>query len=144
MLTFGAGAADPSDAARSTCVNGYAQPVTDPVELAERVRELALSLPETYEDEPWGHPVFKVADNRMFASMSLGDGVVRLTVKLTAEEREIVALLPYVRRARYVGRYGWITAEVSDEESLEAALEWLRESYWLRAPAHLRAAVEGE
>ena len=25
---------------------------------------------------------------------------------------------------------------------LDAALEWLRESYWLKAPAHLRKAVE--
>ena len=44
--------------------------------------------------------------------------------------------------ARYVGRYGWITAEVTDEDSLDAALEWVRESYWLKAPAHLRKAVE--
>ena len=29
-----------------------------------------------------------------------------------------------------------------DEESLDAGLEWLRESYWLKAPAHLRKAVE--
>jgi hypothetical protein len=42
-----------------------------------------------------------------------------------------------------VGRYGWVTAQVTDEESLEAALEWLRESYWLKAPAELKAAVEG-
>ena len=33
-----------------------------------------------------------------------------------------------------MGRYGWVTAEVSDEETLESALEWLRESYWLKAP----------
>jgi predicted DNA-binding protein (MmcQ/YjbR family) len=111
--------------------------------LEASIRELALSLPEVYEDEPWGHPVFKVADNRMFASMSTEAGAVRLTVKLTPEEREIAHLLPFVRRARYVGRYGWITAEVRDEESLDAALEWLRESYWLKAPAGLRAAVEG-
>ena len=45
--------------------------------------------------------------------------------------------------ARYVGRYGWVTAEVTDEEALENALEWLRESYWLNAPARLRGAVEG-
>ena len=109
---------------------------------ADRIRELALSLPETYEDEPWGHPVFKVADNRMFASMSEDGRTVLLTVKLTAEEREIAHLLPYVSRARYVGRYGWITAEVTDEESLDAALEWVRESYWLKAPAELRGAVE--
>ena len=112
------------------------------VTFADRIRELALSLPETYEDEPWGHPVFKVADNRMFASMSEDGRTVLLTVKLTAEEREIAHLLPYVSRARYVGRYGWITAEVTDEESLEAALEWVRESYWLKAPAELRGAVE--
>lgn len=114
----------------------------DPLDLAEQLRRLALSLPETYEDEPWGHPVFKVADNKMFASMSVVEGVVRLTVKLTPEEREMAQLLPFVSRARYVGRYGWVTAEVADEESLEAALEWLRESYWLKAPQHLKKAVE--
>jgi predicted DNA-binding protein (MmcQ/YjbR family) len=111
---------------------------------ADRIRALALSWPETYEDEPWGHPVFKVADNRMFAAMSEADGAVRLTVKLSAEEREIAQLLPFVERAAYVGRYGWVTASVRDEEALEAALEWLRESYWLKAPQRLRAAVEGE
>jgi predicted DNA-binding protein (MmcQ/YjbR family) len=111
------------------------------VTFADQIRDLALSLPETYEDEPWGHPVFKVADNRMFASMAEDGPAVRVTVKLTAEEREIAQLLPFVSRARYVGRYGWVTAEVTDEESLDAALEWLRESYWLKAPAELRDAA---
>ena len=109
---------------------------------AERIRELALALPETYEDEPWGHPVFKVAANRMFAGMSVDGDVVHLTVKLTAEEREIAQLLPFVRKAAYVGRYGWVTADIADDEALEAGLEWLRESYWLRAPEELRSAVE--
>jgi predicted DNA-binding protein (MmcQ/YjbR family) len=111
-------------------------------DLAGRLRELALSLPETYEDEPWGHPVFKVADNKMFASMWLEDDAVHITLKLTAEEREIAYLLPFVSHARWVGRYGWITAEVADEETLDCALEWLRESYWLKCPPKLRAAVE--
>jgi predicted DNA-binding protein (MmcQ/YjbR family) len=118
--------------------------VPDLDDLAEELRRLALSLPETYEDEPWGHPVFKVAENRMFAAMSVDAAAVHLTVKLTPEEREMAHLLPYVSRARYVGRYGWITADISDEESLELGLEWLRESYWLKAPAHLRSAVEGD
>jgi predicted DNA-binding protein (MmcQ/YjbR family) len=109
---------------------------------ADSIRALALSLPEAYEDSPWGHPVFKVADNRMFAGMSEADGTLQVTVKLTAEEREIATLLPYVRPARYVGRYGWVTAEVTDDESLACAREWLLESYWLKAPAHLRSAAE--
>jgi predicted DNA-binding protein (MmcQ/YjbR family) len=113
-------------------------------DLAGRIRELALSLPESYEDHPWGHPVFKVADNRMFAAMSQDERCVRLTVKLTPEEREIAHLLPFVSEANYVGRWGWVTAEVSDVESLDAALEWVMESYWLKAPPRLRAAVEGD
>ena len=115
-----------------------------PAVAGDRIRRLALDLPEAYEDSPWGHPVFKVADNRMFAAMSEAGGALRLTVKLTAEEREIAMLLPYVEKAKYVGRYGWVTAVVRDEESLDAALEWLRESYWLRAPEHLRHAVEAD
>lgn len=112
------------------------------VSYGQRIRELALSFPETYEDSPWGHPVFKVGDNKMFAAMSNGDGAVTLTVKLTSDEREIALHLAYVSVARYVGRYGWVSAHVTDAESLENALEWLRESYWLKAPANLRSAVE--
>jgi predicted DNA-binding protein (MmcQ/YjbR family) len=112
------------------------------VSYGQRIRDLALSLPETYEDSPWGHPVFKVGDNKMFAAMSDGEVSVTLTVKLTPEEREIALHMPYVSVARYVGRYGWVTATVADEESLENALEWMRESYWLKAPARLRSSVE--
>jgi predicted DNA-binding protein (MmcQ/YjbR family) len=112
---------------------------------ASRFRALALSFPEAYEDEPWGFPVFKVAANKMFAWMSEQAGSLEVTLKLTAEEREVAHLLPHVRTARYVGRYGWVTATVTDEETLAAALEWLRESYFLNAPAALRdAAFEAE
>ena len=109
---------------------------------ADSIRTLALSLPATYEDSPWGHPVFKVGNNKMFAAISNEQNPVSLTVKLTPEEREIALQFPYVRVAAYVGRYGWITAEVTDGEALENALEWLRESYWLNAPAEHRHAVE--
>jgi predicted DNA-binding protein (MmcQ/YjbR family) len=110
--------------------------------IAKRITELALSFPKAYEDRPWGDfPVFKVPENKVFGWMLEADGGVDLTLKLTPEEREIAYLLPYVRTASHVGRYGWITARVTDEESLEAALEWLRESYWLKAPAALRDAV---
>jgi predicted DNA-binding protein (MmcQ/YjbR family) len=110
---------------------------------AEQIRALALSFPEAYEDHPWGDfPVFKVADNKVFAWMWEDAAGVRLTVKLTKDEREIAFLLPFVSVAKYVGRYGWITASVTDDESLDAALEWLRESYWLKAPKRLRSAVE--
>jgi predicted DNA-binding protein (MmcQ/YjbR family) len=109
---------------------------------AARVRKCALSLPQTYEDDPWGFPVFKVADNRLFAWMIADENALHVTMKLTLEERELARMLPFVRRASHLGRYGWITAAVTDDESLDAALEWIRESYWLRAPAQLKKAVE--
>jgi predicted DNA-binding protein (MmcQ/YjbR family) len=107
------------------------------------IRELALSLPQSYEDSPWGFPVFKVADNRMFAWLK-EDEPPEVTLKLSAEEREIAFLHPWVRRASHVGRYGWITATIEDEDALDTALEWLRESYYLKAPAKLRDAAFAE
>jgi predicted DNA-binding protein (MmcQ/YjbR family) len=107
----------------------------------ERVRALALSLPQTYEDAPWGFPVFKVGANKLFAWMTEHDERVDVTLKLTAEEREIAELLPWVRRASHVGRYGWVTVEVTSAETLDVALEWLRESYWLKAPTDVREAA---
>jgi len=107
---------------------------------AKTIRELALSLPEAYEDAPWGFPVFKVADNRLFVLLHDTDPV-EVTMKLSAEEREIAFLHPWVRRASHVGRYGWVTATVEDAEALETVCEWVRESYWLKAPARLRDAA---
>src|ERR671930_444815 len=68
---------------------------------SDRIRALALSLPATYEDSPWGFPVFKVGDNKLFAMMTHHDDKCEceLTVKLTSEEREIALMLPYVRPA---------------------------------------------
>jgi len=108
---------------------------------AHAIRELALSFPQTYEDAPWGFPVFKVGANKLFAMLIEDGDRLELTVKLTQEERQIVELLPWVRSASHIGRYGWVTAKVTDVETLAAALEWLRESYWLKAPAAVREAA---
>ncbi len=75
-------------------VPGSVRSRRDLTDYSDRIRALALSFPETYEDEPWGHPVFKVADNRMFAALSSATPV-SLTVKLTTEEREIAGNYPF-------------------------------------------------
>jgi predicted DNA-binding protein (MmcQ/YjbR family) len=113
-----------------------------PERVTAEVRALALRMPGAFEDHPFGPEahVFKVGGRRMFAIMSDGPPVA-LTVKLTREEREVALELPFVREARYVGRYGWVTARLGDEHELGAGLEWLRESYWLRAPESVREAA---
>jgi predicted DNA-binding protein (MmcQ/YjbR family) len=110
---------------------------------ADAVRQLALSFPEAREDHPFGPEshVFKVGGgSTMFAV--LGDGPpATVTVKLTKEERAVALEMPFVSEARYLGRYGWVAARMEDEHSLDAALEWVRESYWLKAPADVREAA---
>jgi predicted DNA-binding protein (MmcQ/YjbR family) len=109
---------------------------------ADAVRQLALSFPGAFEDHPFGPEshVFKVGVKSMFAI--LGDGPpVTVTMKLTREERAVALEMPYVSEARYVGRYGWVTARIEDEDCLAAALEWVRESFWLKAPADVREAA---
>ena len=110
---------------------------------ASDVRTLALSFPHAREDHPFGPEahVFKVGGgSTMFAI--LGDGPpVTVTMKLTKEEREIALTLPFVSEAKYVGRYGWVTARIEDKDGLQATLEWIRESYWLKAPADVREAA---
>jgi predicted DNA-binding protein (MmcQ/YjbR family) len=115
-----------------------------PRKASKTIRSLALSFPEAYEDAPWGFPVFKVADNRLFALLQDEGAAAEVTLKLDREEREIALLHPWVRVASYVGRYGWVTATIEDDDALETTLEWLRESYYLKAPKKLRDAAFAE
>ncbi len=46
-----------------------------------------------------------------------------------------------MRPASHVGRYGWVTVTIEDDEVLETSLEWLRDSYFLKAPPALREAA---
>jgi predicted DNA-binding protein (MmcQ/YjbR family) len=112
----------------------------------QAIRRRALDLPEAFEQERWGHPVFKLPkgdEGKLFCILSAdGDVPVRATVKLDREEREVALTMPWCQVASYIGRWGWVTGEVVDDESLRAICDWLVESFWLNAPPRLRSAVE--
>jgi predicted DNA-binding protein (MmcQ/YjbR family) len=106
------------------------------------IRKFALAFPKAFEDHPFGPEshVFKVGGKSMFVIMHDGPPVTA-TLKLTKEERQVALEMPYVSEAKYVGRYGWVTARIEDEHALDATFEWIRESYWLKAPADVREAA---
>jgi len=110
---------------------------------ARTIRSFALAFPQAREDHPFGPDahVFKVGGGSTVFAILGGGPPVSVTLKLTREEREGALEMPYVSEARYVGRYGWVTARIEDEHCLEAALEWMRESYWLKAPEDVREAA---
>ena len=64
------------------------------------IREFALAFPKAFEDHPFGPDthVFKVGGKSMFVILSDGPPV-KVTVKLTKEERQVALEMPYVSEA---------------------------------------------
>jgi predicted DNA-binding protein (MmcQ/YjbR family) len=103
---------------------------------AAALYERARSKPEAVEEHPWGDTVFKVG-GKSFVFMSTPPGP-SVSVKVPPEDVEPLLQLPYIARSHYIGRYGWLTIRVEDDEALELALGMIDDSYEIRAPKRLR------
>ncbi len=100
---------------------------------ARDLREYCLSFAGAWEDYPWGDVVYKVG-KKLFAMLGVTGELAGLTVKATLDDQDELIQLPHIEKARYVGRYGWISVAVSDEATYEHALELIAISYGLVAP----------
>jgi predicted DNA-binding protein (MmcQ/YjbR family) len=83
--------------------------------------------PGAVEKRRWGETLFK-ARGRVFAFMN-SQARPAVTVKATRQEMPRLLATPSLARARYVGRFGWITVSVDDVRSLELAFELIDRSY---------------
>lgn len=107
----------------------------------DRLRRIALALPETSEVLTWeDHPTFRVRDKIFVICSATGDGI---NVKATKDDQEaLVATHPRIEVAAYVGRYGWVAMDLTG-----AGLDWalvedlILDSYRLIAPKRLAAQV---
>lgn len=97
-------------------------------------------FPGAWEDFPFGpgERVFKNAKGKMFALMNENQGGFRVTMKLTPDEAEEARVLPFVDRAAYVGRYGWVTVSVAGDGEWELAQDWVSRSWELVTSARSR------
>lgn len=96
----------------------------------------ARAKPEAVEEHPWGDTVFKVR-GKSFIFLSTPPGP-SMSVKVPPEDVDRLLTLPFVTRSHYIGRYGWLTVTVEDDETLELALGMIDDSYDMRAPKRLR------
>lgn len=102
----------------------------------------ALSLPEAYEDRPWGETVVKVC-NKIF--LFWGDSPTALAFSLKLPRSHGYALsLPYTKPTGYgLGKSGWVSFHTTVDTALEMPLvkEWIVESYRAIAPKKLALQV---
>ena len=52
-----------------------------------------------------------------------------VTVKALPDEIDYLLSLPFIKRSVYIGRYGWVSVSITDEESLELALRLVDSTY---------------
>jgi predicted DNA-binding protein (MmcQ/YjbR family) len=107
--------------------------------------DFALSLPEAWEDHPWGENVAKVR-KKVFAFFGVADGShpAGLTVKLP-ESGDHALSLPEGSPTGYgLGKAGWVTITLStDLPPRDVLTDWIMESYRCVAPKTLAAKLPG-
>jgi predicted DNA-binding protein (MmcQ/YjbR family) len=93
----------------------------------QSLREQCIAQPDAVEEFPWGHVAFKIG-GKIFAILREG-APPTVTLKPPSDDREALLSLPNVEVAAYVGRYGWLTIAVPDEEAVTLARELIAASY---------------
>lgn len=123
----------------------------------ERVRKLALALPETVEKEAWGRPTFRVK-NKMFLMFvddgpmtqrarrdapCDGDGRLALWLQCTHEEQEAAVEADPERCfvPPYVGVNGWLGLRLDRGLAWPLVAAQVREAWSRAAPARVRALL---
>jgi predicted DNA-binding protein (MmcQ/YjbR family) len=108
--------------------------------LAQSLRKIALTYPETYEEQPWGDRVVKVR-GKIFFSCGTHKGLLYATVKVPRSGRKLLER-PYAEPTHYgMGKHGWVTVkfDAAKKVPVEELRGWIDESFMAVAPKKLSA-----
>lgn len=106
----------------------------------QRLRTLALSLPEATEELTWETDITFRVRKKIF--VITGPDAAGVSLKATKEEQtSLVASADYITVAAYVGRFGWVDVDLT-AAPWDEVVELVRDSYRLVAPKKLAALVE--
>jgi len=105
----------------------------------ERLRDHALSLPEAWEDFPWGDHAVKVRKKIFVFLGSKKKDELRLTVKLPASCAEVLRNEWATPTGYGLGKSGWVSVTIPAGElpPQDVIEDWLEESYQAVAPKRL-------
>ena len=106
--------------------------------------DFAISLPEAWEDFPWGESAAKVK-KKVFVFFGVESaGTLKVCVKLPASAKEALELDETEVAGYGLGKSGWVVAEYGPKERPDVDLlrDWITESYCAVAPKSLAKLVE--
>jgi predicted DNA-binding protein (MmcQ/YjbR family) len=106
----------------------------------EKIRALCLALPDTKLTMTWGSPHFRVGE-KIFCGFGADDGKQVLGVKLAMSHAQRVVKEARFWPAKYVGKHGWVSMDVTQRKSWDEVAALIRESYELIAPKASRAKL---
>ncbi len=115
----------------------------DPDAVLERLRPLALALPETAERLSHGSPGFYIEQGKFFAYFSHnhhGDGDTAVCVKTSGKDEQdmLIEAAPEIYSwPAYIGPSGWIAIDLGGEVDWALVEARLLSSYRLIAPRRL-------
>jgi predicted DNA-binding protein (MmcQ/YjbR family) len=110
-------------------------------EILDRLRRIALALPEASETMTFGHPTFR-AGKKTFAVFESYRGEDTICFKATREDQVLLVLDPRFFIAPYVGQHGWTSMRVGAGLDWREATELVEESYRLVATKRMLAALD--
>jgi predicted DNA-binding protein (MmcQ/YjbR family) len=107
------------------------------------IRAFALSLPEAFEDHPWGEDVAKVRGKVFVFLGTAGSATPRITVKLVESHGHALSIDGAERTGYGLGKSGWVTVPLeASGVSPDLLCDWVEESYRIVAPKRLAAALD--
>ena len=98
----------------------------------------ALSLPEAWEDRPWGDTVAKVR-KKIFVFV----GSEHVMVKLEEAHGHALSIEGAEPTGYGLGKAGWVTVPVAGVP-VDVLRDWIEESYRLVAPKRLVALLDSD
>ena len=110
--------------------------------LFDELLSYALTLPEAWEDHPWGDTVVKVR-KKVFLFVGQDDaGAVRLSVKLSESHGHAMSLPGAAPTGYGLGKAGWVSLTIDEDVAdVDLLSDWVAESYRLVAPKRLAALL---
>jgi predicted DNA-binding protein (MmcQ/YjbR family) len=110
----------------------------------EKVLAFALSMPEAFEDHPWGEDVVKVAGKIFVFLGSDAAPPARMTVKLEESHAHALSIEGAELPGYGLGTAGWVTVPLrAPGVGIALLRDLVEESYRIVAPKRLLAALDG-